>query len=432
MKQNNIINQWAEKHYKSLLINVLVVNWVIFFIFLLFIFFYLLPQYSIYKENKNSLFSNINEYENINKNWLSYSNFKSTIPSDDKVLVNIANQMWEDFYNSSLKNTGSWNYLSFLDQKESFINDLKKKWIIEDRENKLSKILPFYVEWSNQEWSITELGFINYIETLLRTFSLRTNSEIWITNISPVEADSKNTSSEIFYTDLALKLEWKKTDILDFLYFIQNVWNISIENMNWTQYINVHNDKVVNKTIVSQRRDLRYNVYENQIADVISIDFSKYIDTSTDIRSESQKSLEWFISFVRNSPESSDTFTIDSNIRFYFRWLPTYKIEMFVDDILKQYNQLSKNIETSLNKSQNRKLINLNSDIITVISNLRSLDTFMKNLKEKHDKMRWLLNKRQNLENLYYQALDFKYDLDYVKPIYEKNNSELTKISNIK
>jgi hypothetical protein len=51
---------------------------------------------------------------------------------------------------------------------------------------------------------------------------------------------------------------------------------------------------------------------------------------------------------------------------------------------------------------------------------------------EIYKKLQTSLAKKENFENIYYDASDFKYDLDTISSIYEKNKQELEKTLNIK
>lgn len=418
---------------KSILINALVFNWLILFVLLIFIVAYLLPWFWQVSQNKNALLSEVTNYENIKKNWIDYQTFKTLVASSDKDLKNLVDNMWWDFFKSSLTNTSSWDYIVFLNQKEDFIEELKKEDFLKERDEKVAEVLPFYTEWVQVEWSTTELGFVNYIERLLRTFSLKTNSQIWIWNLTPVEDDKKTKtqwlSSQIFYTDIVLSLEWKRSDILDFLYFIQNVWNVSIDTNDDTQDVVFYKDEVLNKSFVWEKGK---NIYENKIADIVSVDFWQYIDTSSSIRSENQKTLQWFISFIRSTPESQEAYSVNTTLRFYLRWLPTYKIDLFVQSVLSQFDKLSKEVKQTLTKSQNKALSKTNWQILTVSNNLKSLDTYMTNSLQKTKELKSLLVKKQNLDTLYYKASDLKYELDSISTMLEKNKLELDKTLNNK
>lgn len=421
------------KKKKSLLINALVINWFILIIFLIFIFVYVKPWFSEVKQNKEILLSDLSTYENIKKNGVDYQTLKTLVPATDKDLKNIIENMWWDFFKTSLTNKTAWDYLTFLDKKEDYVNDLKKEDFLKNRDNKVSDVLPFYTDWEEMEWSITELWFLNYVESLLRTFSLKTSSQIWVWNLIPVnesaQANKEWLSSQIFYTDLQLNLEWKRSDILDFLYFAQNVWNVSIETKKDKQDITFYKDSVLNKKFSWTKKD---NIYENRIMDIVSIGMSDYIDASTTLRTQWQKSIEWFISFIKNSPESADAFSVEVTLRFYLRWLPTYKIQIFVQSVLDQYDSLLKDVKKTLWTAQNKSLVKSNTQLLSVSNSLKSLDTYFTDSANKIKELRMQFMKKQNLDTIYYQASDLKYELDSISTMLEKNKQELQKTLNNK
>jgi hypothetical protein len=431
------INDWVDKYKKWMLIKSLIVNGFIFSLLIIFLLLYISPWFKEVSQNEATLLANVWEYEKIKKEWVDYETFKTLIPWNNKNLKNIVDKMWAEFFNSSLSNKTSWDYVSFLNTKKAYVNDLKKTDLISNRDEKVSTVLPFYTPWIEVSWSITSLWFTNYIETLLKSFSIKTVSEIWLWDVVPLAPTNNGKkpdvwSSEIYYTDLSLTLEWRKSDILDFLYFTQNVGNIDIENKNNTQDIVFNKDNYLNKVLIWQSFSRDYNLYQNKIMDVTSLTLSKYIDEGTNIRPENQKTVEGFLDFIKSTPESWELYQIDAKLRFYFRWLPSYKIEIFVQWVLDTYNNLVKNVKSSIAKSQNRDLIKLNPWIITVINSLKNIDDYLTTSQEKFKKLQTSLAKRENFETIYYDASDFKYDLDTISSVYEKNKQELDKTLNIK
>lgn len=427
----------TNKNKNNQYINTLIINTFIFFWLIFFYSIFIKPELEQLKINKESLYANLNEYYDIKQKWIDYNTFKSLISWDNKNLNNIVNSMWETFFSSSLKNTWSWDYLDFLKSKETNVNNLKKSDLIAKRDEKISKVLPFYTQGIKFDWSITDLSFINYVETILRTFSLRTDSQIWLWEVSPLSQSkpwvSQSLSSEIFYTDLPLKLEWRKSDILDFLYFIQNVWKIDIENKNNTQDVVFYKDNYFSNKIVSwQPRTFDYNIYENKFVDIESLSINSYIDDSISSRNNSQSSTTWFLYFIKSTPESNEIFSVDVKLRFYFRWLPSYKIEIYVQNVLNRFDSLSKDIKQNLAKWQNRNLVQVNTQILSVVNNLKNLDNYIQTNQDKIKKLRQSLSKKEGLDKIYYEASDLNFDLDIISSTLSKNKQELEKTLNTK
>jgi hypothetical protein len=77
-------------------------------------------------------------------------------------------------------------------------------------------------------------------------------------------------------------------------------------------------------------------------------------------------------------------------------------------------------------------LVKLNPSIISVINSIKNVDDYLTKSQETFKKLQTSLLKKENFESIYYTASDFKYDLDTVSSIYEKDKQELEKTLNIK
>ena len=76
---------------------------------------------------------------------------------------------------------------------------------------------------------------------------------------------------------------------------------------------------------------------------------------------------------VENKVE--DLKELDIDLRFYIRWIPTYKIESFIEQVIKNYKTLSANIDWEYKKLQNDK--NKQANAIK-IAKLESLIRYIK------------------------------------------------------
>lgn len=393
----------------STLYNKVFVSWLATFILLVWFIAYIYPKFSEISLVKQDLITKIDVYEKLKSNWLSYSDFISQ--TKDESLKKMLSQDGKTFYENNLTNSKNIDYLGFLQEKEDYINEINKSNLVKKRDEKMSKVLPSYTEWFSVEWNMTDLAFVNYVESLLRTFQLKTSSKIWIDKLVLVqESDKKNEnlSTQLFYIPLKLDLVWRKADIVEFLYFLQNVWSVSNINDNSIVF---HKDNLINRTISWQKRTFDYNVYENKLVDVETIEFSKYIDTSSSLRTTNQLSLEWFLNFVRNGFEKNDEYNVIVNLKFYVKWLPTYKIELYVEDVIKKYKDMSKNVKDTLTKSQNRKTLLLNSNIVEIVSTLKTIDLYLTDMEKEIKKIEAWLKKKTDLNNLYKSATTINYEL---------------------
>lgn len=283
---------------------------------------------------------------------------------------------------------------------------------------------------------MTDLWFINYVERILKTFSIKTTSKIWLWNITPLDSKNKNNkdlSSEIFYSDLNLDLTGRKSDILEFLYFINNVWSIEIQNNKNIQDIAFYKDNFLNKVLAWDKKDINYNIYKNPIIDIQNINLNKYIDDSGSlIRKEALTTTQWLIAFIKELPSANEEFNVELTLRFYFRGYPNYKIENYAQSIVNKYEELSSDIKKSILQASKYHWIKTNPKILTISSILENLDSYMTDNQGKIKNLKANLNKKQDLVNIYHTANDLNYELEIILAKYKESKQELDKILNIK
>lgn len=421
-----------NKRKISYLYNAIVLNSIFLIIFLVFIYTNISWFKNIWIEKEN-LKTQITNYENTIKSWISYADFKSSLWNISQEQKDIINKMWDDFFSTNLNNQDQNDYKTFLDKKQEYINEINSTDKIKLRDEKISKVLPSYNEWYFVDWNMTDLEFINYVELLLRSFSLKTISPIWITSINLVDdkKDNKNNAknkmeSQIFYIPLNLDLEWKKSDILDFLYFVQNVWNVvwvSDENIEF------YKDNVINKVIEWQTKTKNYNIYENKLIDIENISFNEYIDTSTSKRNLGEKTPTSFLNFIKNWVEKDDAYKIKINLKFYVKWLPTYRLTNFINEVISNYKDALKNIKSLIVIAQNRKKVLLNNELIQIINQLQSIELYLTDKDQDIKKLEIQTKQNMNIDKLYIEATNLKYDLDSIEKIIKDSNTKLKQIN---
>ena len=228
----------SKREENSIIINI-VFYIVLFAIILFIVVFYLMPKVQQININKTQTISLSNDLEKIKKEGISYEDFKKIKDkwNNKELLWEILKTIEKDFYNKNFLNENEISYDLFLEKKEEKLNSEESQNKISINNKKISKILPLYSEvwvilWDNDDY-LTTFKFINYIESILETFELKTKNPIWISHINILDNyNSYNnqgvvTDSNIYSIPLNLKLSWTKQDILKFLYFIENVWNIT-------------------------------------------------------------------------------------------------------------------------------------------------------------------------------------------------------------
>lgn len=374
------------------LVKNIVIQWFIFNIILLIIFWFVLLQY-IYPEyldienKKNDLVDKNKIYKNLEIKGIDYKKFKDLNSKYGKdflanniYLKNILKEFDESTFDSEFKIESKWlflkkckvinnwdictdklkkyltnskNYDLFLDNKKKDINEKKikfeKNWINE----KISKIVPYYTEDSSiDNNSLTDFKFINYLENLLDKFNLTYKNQIWISDLVLEESfnwsidkkkiDNNWLDSKIYYFPLKLQLYGAKRDIVNFIYYIQNVWRINFINWNISVYSEV--SKMWNNHSFSDMQDYFYpnkDFYNNLFFDIKKISISEYIDSSDDPASKEyliDNNLWWFI----KDTQWSEKLKIDLDLRFYVKWMPVYKMKNFISKVEKKYFDLVK------------------------------------------------------------------------------------------
>lgn len=408
----NLENKELEKEV-SILKNKIIISGGISFVLLLGVLFYAYPQISAIWNLKTELEQKISIYEQYKKNGISYNDFMNI--TKDTSVKKILAQDGGQFFLNNLTNTTDVEYLSFLKQKENYINEMNKSGFIDERNQSISKVLPSYTEGFSVDGNMTDLTFVNYVESLLRTFQLRTSSKIGIENLVLVEdMGNTNIATQLFYIPLKLDIVGRKADVVEFLYFLQNVWVVaSIDDNNSLVF---HNDNIISRVIAWQKRNLHYNIYENKIADIASIELPSYIDTSSTIRNTTMLSPEGFLNFLRTGSERNDEYQVVVDLKFYVKWLPTYKVELFVQEVIKKYNTMSTQVKTILANAKNRKTMLLNGNIIEIISILKTIDVYLDDIKSDVQRLEVGINQNVNIHNLYKEASDLHYELWNLDP----------------
>ena len=422
IKKDNASELDAKKEM-SLLLNKLVINWIVFVILMWFLVIKILPGFTDYGIQKEALMQKIWDYNKIVHDWVSHWDFSAWVT--DPELAKLMPKIWVELFEKNLKNKSSLSYFDFVKEKTEYVNKIKTSSKIKTRDEKLSKVLPSYQEWLLIEWAMSDLDFINYIENLLKAFGLQTTSDIGLSNIVLVE-DKWNPikiidslSSQIFYMPIEFSLKWRKADIVEFLYYIQNVGKVEkIQNDD----IKFYSDPYIFKKLPNYK-----NIYESKILDIDRISIPNYIDTSSIPRAQDEKTTIWFLNFIRNWIESGDEFEISLDARFYVKWLPTYKLEDFIVKIVKDYKEMKGKVEKNLTDAQNRKAVLLNTEILSVISSFKTIKLYLEDLDQTIKRLESSTKQKTGLEKVYLDATKVKYDLGNISELLDKNIQNLNK-----
>lgn len=324
---------------------------IIMFFVSIFYFYDKIKEIESVKESNMILFS---DYDRIIKKWQNYKEFLVTYKENFKVnssdneddnsefFTKLVEDMEEDFYKSVFTNSWSLNYDVFL--SDLFKGYTESESEFQDKINITSNILPIYSEnissdllkEQEENWGkvLSDFIFVNYIERIINTFNLSYSSPIWISWLSLVEEFSTwqwwNMEKNIYYIPLSLNLTGKKADILNFLYFADNVWSINILS-NQDLQVTIPNtlwfeNFYKNITLKWDLRTSSYNIFNNQIFDIENITMSEYIDSDR-VKPTKDNFYEYLF-----SNQSRDEFSLTVSLRFYVKWIPNYVFENYIEN----------------------------------------------------------------------------------------------------
>ena len=330
--------------------------------------FWLIPSITAIESQKSNTKNMYEELQKVQEKWIWFQDFRKLSSQ-----ANLNDYVWElvksvepKFYKKYFENTTNTPYSTFLENQSKTVTTGESYDEYISLSQKVSKVLPVYseVELNQNQEFLSDFKFIHYIESIISTFNLEYNNEIWISELALVEEYS-NTQKQskldtnIYYIPVDLNIEWLKTDILNFLYFIEHVWNTTIQ---WDKIVvNSQTDDLFlyrwnNKIILDGERVLSrssYNIFENQFIDIQEVSFNEYIDEN---RTRINKSDD-LISRVKKN-QWNDKYSAQVTLRFYVKWVQNIKMmnqlqayTQYFQNSLKLFNRLKKDIPNSDTKT---------------------------------------------------------------------------------
>lgn len=343
-----------------------------------FLLFFLYPKINEIWEEKKDVATKIDSIELIKKKWLTFEEF-NTLKNSFKANLYLASLLKKtdaSFYNSNFVNNKDWeDYNSFFSKKVLEVNKAQSNEQYIEIQDSYKSILPTYVEENieNEEWVMTDLKFITYIESILYTFNLEMankNLTVWNLNTLTEYSNDKDSALDttIFYIPYTFDVTGKKKDILDFIYFLENVWSI---NINENGEIEVYEDNFINKSL---NGFWDTNILKNQIIDIEKIKISDYIDSGLEPNLN-----EKLISFVKRT-QGWEKMSISLNVRFYVKGVPNYKIMEGVNNLSTRYKKLLD--ELSKKKSDKDLTSASKSKIEKALAYLKELDVTINEIKK--------------------------------------------------
>ena len=393
----------------SYLLQIFIVNLIIFFWFLGYIFINILPKYSEIEEKKWELAEQISTLKRIQKEGINFQEFKdqkSKNNEQNEYLTSILKTISNTFYTKHIKN--NWPdelFSTFIESKTQSIQAMKKEPSFQDRIQKIESIIPSYSQnvSSSKKWNLSDFKFVNSVESMLYAFNLTSNDQIGIGEVIPVkEFSTNNKKSEevsnsldtnLFYIPLRLSLFWRKVDVIDFFHYVENIWTIQVENGE----IEFFKDEWSKKIIPSFSGS---NIYESQVFDIESLDIPEYLDSSI-VSSDIPDMIE----YIKRS-QGNERVDFDITLRFYVKWLPDYQIKKYIKETADMYDSLVKDIDSTI-KSLTLKQSSAQSDYVIALNSLKSMLYDLQSIENEIKAIRVDMAKSLNLQETYRKSLVF-------------------------
>ncbi len=410
---------------------------VIFFVILLWVFFILIyPQITQIEEKKKEFANTFQDLQTISKDWLWFTDFKSIIQSKttDSYIRSILINIDKGFFDQNFTNTWTTSYLEYLKEREQYVQEKKSSSEFIRKEQSLDQLLPTYdKDNSFAGEGLTDFYFINSIENLLYTFNLSYIWDIGVGELINVEEEQNSASSSqqsnqaneagasslienIYRIPISLSIEGQKSDIIDFLHYFENVSSVSISNEGF----NVYEDSFIGKRIEWSAPSVDYNIYENQLADISSVQIRDYPDSSSLQTEGLIAAMKW--------PQSKEKLDIEIEISFYVAWVPSYKMQTLIQEFIQKQKELWAKIKQNAQKYSTQKYkYSDDSNSLVAIQKIESLSLLMLSFDDEVKKISPKLWKLDEIELLYEQVLELANKLDRIESYYNQQLEILTK-----
>lgn len=394
--------------------NAIIINFalylVLFIVAWIFFVYYIIPNIITIEEKKSETVSIYSKIQDTKKQGVAFgvfkektkkSDIKSLFASDKNINIDYIDGILKDlkpgFYNEYFKNKWETDYKAFI---KELTESYKEKNNLEEKFSIISKILPSYSEniyEINEENLLTDLKFINYIESIIYDFNLSYKNPIWIKWVTLLPSYTiwtwnNSFDKNIFFIPLDLDLEWSKSSIVYFLHFLNNVWKVYLDEDGEISVLKNPEYKKDNffynfkfKTIWEIKNKKDYNIFNNQVVDIESISFSENINSSfnpLDILNN-EKSL---VKYLKSTWQMEEKFKLNIKLRFYVKWLPKYKIQNFINNFKKDFKELENLVKETLKKedlssSDKNKLQEINTSLLSIRKSVNGLNAWWESSK---------------------------------------------------
>jgi len=365
-----------------------IIVWFIFSIFVMVVFvsilvFLLYPKIKEISWLKIDTKTQVDNYERLKKKWITLDEFIWLKRSYKADLYNtfLLQKVDKSFFSTYFTNNKSWeDFNTFFNKKIKEIDKLQNDEKFKNIQESYKYILPTYVEdnYGKEEGLMTDFKFATYIESILYTFNLDMNNKslnVWNLKILPGYGNDNITplDTTIFYIPYDFDINWKKSDILDFVYFLENVGSIR-ENEDGT--IDIIDDNFIKKSLLGFDN---WKIFKNQIIDVENFEIKGYINSWLQDKTKNEN----LIDYIKRT-QWNEMINIKINVRFYVKWVPNYKIMQSIEQLDVRY----KAIKDEYSKLKNDKDTNEDKKkgLDKGLAYLKELDATIMNIKtEKTD-----------------------------------------------
>ncbi len=296
---------------------------------------YIYPNMLEIEKNKAVLYEKIKAYNLIVDKGFKFWDFdklndqySSSKKKEDKEITKLLDDWFykkiyksldEDFYNKLIYN---WSYDKFkndkkfwdyLDEKYIALNDIIEEQKLNDKISKMKKVLPKYSELItfDTDEGLSDLAFINHVETILKMFNLKTKWAIWIKNLLAIENWIIDPDDNVYYIPLDLNITWTKESILNFITYINNTGDIEFSE----------NDFSFSSATWSL----------SQLAEIVVFESQKYIDSSYKERKKTDASLK---DFLDRTKQLDDIINVKMFIRFYVSGISFDKVLEEINSVI--------------------------------------------------------------------------------------------------
>jgi hypothetical protein len=124
--------------------------------------------------------------------------------------------------------------------------------------------------------------------------------------------------------------------------------------------------------------------------------------------------------------QAREKISIELEISFYVIWVPGYKMEKYIDDVLILHQETLSGISSDAQKYSSQTYKFKQWEELLAIKNLQSLMNIVSSMGEDIKALRISLAKRENIKKTYEEAVGYQEQLSRIEDSYNKQLEILT------